>query len=355
MERLATSLRTTVGTVRTIVVFLVCLMYLDIVLALFPWTRPASQRVFRLVLDPLQGMALGFIDSLPRLAFLAVLVVVVRVLIRIQRSVFNAIRLGNIQFGTFDPDWAEPTYRISRMVTIAFALVVAYPYLPGSGTEAFKGISIFAGLVFSLASSSALANSIAGYALTYRRVYKVGDRVRIGEVFGDVRRIGAQVTHVQSTKNEEIIIPNSAVISSHVVNYTTLVRAHGLILHTTVGIGYETPWRQVEAMLILAASRTSGLMTEPPPFVHEKVLGDFAITYELNAYCDDAQRQMKLYSALHRNILDVFNEFGVQIMTPSYENDPEQPKLVPKEKWFETPATFGSPIGPTRNPVGAEE
>jgi small-conductance mechanosensitive channel len=150
---------------------------------------------------------------------------------------------------------------------------------------------------------------------------------------------------VRSVKNEEIIIPNSEILNSQVINYSSIARQHGLILHTTVGIGYETPWRQVEAMLLQAAERTAGLQLEPPPFVLQKELGDFAVTYELNAYCNEPKKAGRLYTALHCGILDVFNEHGVQIMTPAYEGDPAEPKLVPKEKWFESPAIPPAAVG----------
>jgi small-conductance mechanosensitive channel len=225
-----------------------------------------------------------------------------------------------------------------RVLVVAFAIVVGYPYLPGSQSEAFKGVSILLGIMFSLGSSTAIANIIAGYSLTYRRAYRIGDRVKIGDVVGDVAEMRLQVTHLRSPKNEEIVIPNSTIMNSHVINYSSLAAQHGLILHTTVGIGYETPWRQVEAMLIEAAGRTPGLLRKPPPFVLQKSLGDFAVTYEINVYTDQPQAGPRLYAALHRSILDVFNEYGVQIMTPAYEGDPEQAKLVPKDKWFELPA-----------------
>ena len=152
-----------------------------------------------------------------------------------------------------------------------------------------------------------------------------------------------QVTHVRTIKNEEVIIPNSTILNNEVVNYSSLARTRGLILHTTVGIGYETPWRQVEAMLLLAAERTLGLLREPAPFVRQLALGDFAVTYEINGYCDNPQAIAAIYTELHRNILDIFNEHGVQIMTPAYEGDPEAPKVVPKDQWFVAPATAAEP------------
>jgi small-conductance mechanosensitive channel len=162
--------------------------------------------------------------------------------------------------------------------------------------------------------------------------------VKIGGFIGDVAAVRLQVTHLKTFKNEEVIVPNSSVLNAEVINYSTLARTSGLILHTTVGIGYETPWRQVEAMLLEAARRTTGLQQEPAPFVRELALGDFCVTYELNAYCSDPLAMNALYADMHRHILDVFNEYGVQIMTPAYEGDTPEPKVVPKDKWFTPPA-----------------
>ena len=174
--------------------------------------------------------------------------------------------------------------------------------------------------------------------MTYRRAFRVGDRIKVGDIVGEVTEVRLQVTHVRSLKNEDVVIPNSVILNSAVVNYSTLAASQGLVLHTTVGIGYETPWRQVEAMLLMAAGRTPRLLKEPPPYVLQKSLGDFAVNYELNACTDRPGEMNAIYTELHRNILDVFNEYGVAIMTPAYEGDPEQPKLVPKDRWYAEPA-----------------
>ena len=195
------------------------------------------------------------------------------------------------------------------------------------------------GVLFSLGSTSVISNVIAGYTMTYRRAFRVGDRVKIGATVGDVMEMRVLVTHVKTPKNEEVVIPNSTILGGEVTNYSTMARAQGLILHTIVGIGYDVPWRQVEAMLLLAAERTEGLLQEPGPFVRQKSLGDFAVNYELNAYCDDPSQMPKLCSEMHRNIQDVFNENGVQIMSPAYRGDPAEPKIVPKEQWYSPPAT----------------
>jgi small-conductance mechanosensitive channel len=174
--------------------------------------------------------------------------------------------------------------------------------------------------------------------MTYRRAFRVGDRIRIDQMLGDVTQVGLMVTHLKSIKNEELIVPNSLILNSNVVNYSSLASQNGLILYTTVGIGYETPWRQVEAMLLTAADRTKRLLRQPPPFVLQKSLDNYCVTYELNAYCDNPSAMFPIYTELHRNILDVFNEYGVQIMTPSYVADPAAPKVVAPGQWFAKPA-----------------
>ena len=313
--------------------------YLQYVLGQFPWTRATSLRMRGYLLGPLETMATGILRHIPAIIFLVFLYLITRFALRLLHKFFDALKTGDVKFSGFDPEWADSTYKLIRLGVVILALIVAYPYIPGGDSEAFKGISIFIGIVFSLGSSSAIANLIAGYLMTYRRAFHLGDRIKIGDTLGDVAEMRLQVTHLRTLKNEEVIIPNSSILNNEVVNYSSLARQGGLILHTTVSIGYQTSWRQVEAMLLLAASRTNEIMTEPPPFVLQRALGDFAITYEINVYCDNAQAMARIYTALHQNILDLFNEYAVQIMTPAYESDPKMPKVVPKEHWFSAPAS----------------
>jgi small-conductance mechanosensitive channel len=338
-ERAGLALRGTLRAIRTVVVLVAVVMYLQVVLGLFPWTRPFHAEVRSWFVNPLTSIAEGIVAQIPNAIFLIILVLLLRWLIGLMRLFFLAVERGSVTLSGFDPEWATPTFKIIRVAVIAFGVVVAYPYIPGSSSAAFKGVSLFAGVVFSLGSSSVISNILAGFTMTYRRAFRVGDIVRIGDVMGQVADVRLQVTHIRTPKNEEVVIPNSAILNGEVTNYSTLAHTRGLILHTTVGIGYETPWRQVEAMLLMAAERTPGLLREPTPFVLQKALGDFAVTYELNVACDQPQAMPKLYHELHRSILDVFNEYGIQIMTPAYEGDPEQPKLVPREQWFTAPAS----------------
>jgi small-conductance mechanosensitive channel len=307
--------------------------YVRYVLGLVPWTHGAAAQIDGWVFAPIAMLGSGVVAKFPDLIFLVVLFFVVRYALRLIQLFFSAVGRRDIKLENFDPDWAQPTFKILRVAIVAFAVIVAYPYIPGSSSGAFKGVTLFMGVVFSLGSSSAISNIVAGYTMIYRRAFHEGDVVKIGDVTGWVTQIRVQVTHLRTTKNEEVIVPNSTIMGSEVVNYSSLAKSDGLILHTTVGIGYETPWRQVEAMLIDAAERTPGLLKEPKPFVLATGLGDFAITYQLNAYSNEPTRMMWLYDELHRSILDVFNEHGVQIMTPAYERDPEEPKIVPKDRW----------------------
>ena len=321
-----------------LVVFMALYAYLYLGLSLFPRTQAYAVTLLEYVLVPLNTLGRAALIHIPNLFFILILILVTRYALRLLRLFFNEIERGAITFKGFYPEWAQPTYRICRWLVVAFVAVVAFPYIPGSDSPAFKGVSIFIGVLFSLGSSSALANLVAGMTLTYRRAFRVGDRVKIGDVVGDVVAMRLQVTHVRTIKNEEITIPNSTIVSSSVINFSALTREKGLILHTNVTIGYDTPWRQVYAMLLLAAKRTAGVLREPPPFVLQLSLDDFFVTYELNVFTDHPQEMANLYSALHENIQDAFNEYGVQIMSPHYRGDPGQAKVVPRDDWHKVPA-----------------
>ena len=323
---------------RTVAYLVLAYFFLNTVLGLFPWTRPVARVLFRLVLDPLASLWHGFVASLPNLAFLVVLYIVVRYLLKLTRAFFKSIERGRIKPEKFDPDWAEPTFKIVRVLIVAFSLVLAYPYIPGSESAAFKGVSVFLGVLLSLGSSSIVANMVAGLSMTYRGAFKEGELIKVGDTMGTVEGIKLMVTRLRTPKNESIILPNSNIINTEVINYSQLAQEEGVVLNSIVGIGYDTPWRQVEALLLEAADRTEGLKKEPRPFVLQTLLGDFAVNYQINAYCGDANRMPAIYSALHANIQDVFNEYGVQIMSPAYETDPESLKIVPPSKWYEAPA-----------------
>lgn len=325
--------------IRVLMLLVIFYVYLQLALGLFPWTRSFANRLSDIVVDPLSTIGAALIGFVPDLVFLAVLVVITRYLVKLARLFFDALANRRLRLKQFEPEWAWPTYRIVRLSIIIFAIVVAYPYIPGSSTAAFKGISILVGVIVSLGSSTVIANIVAGYTMTYRRAFRNGDLIKVQDTLGHVLEMRLLVTRVRSFKNEEVVIPNSLILSSEVVNYTAFARKQGLILHTTVSIGYEVPWRQVEAMLRIAAERTEGVLKDPPPFVLQRELGDFAVVYEVNGYCDEPSRMPAIYTGFHHNILDVFNEYEVQIMTPAYESDPHEPKVVPKSRLYASPAS----------------
>ncbi len=315
--------------VRAILVFVVLYVYLPLVFSFFPWTRDLAGTLFGYVLDPLQRTGRAFINYLPSLFTIVVIVVVIRYVLKFIRLIFRGIQRGAIAFPGFYREWADPTYKIVRFLVIVFAAIIIYPYLPGSDTAAFQGISVFLGVLVSFGSSSAIANIVAGVVLTYMRPFDIGDRVRIADTVGDVIEKTLLVTRIQTIKNVEVTIPNAQVLASHIINYSTSATDGGLILNTTVTIGYDTPWRQVHDLLLAAAAATPGLLTEPAPFILQTGLSDFYPQYELNVYTDQPNEMARIYSALHQNIQDQFQQANVQITLPHYMTDPAHPKVPP--------------------------
>jgi len=345
-KQLQDALTATLRGVYRLLLVVLLYLWLEFVLGQFPWTRWISDDLLNFVTDPLVRIGKSMADYLPSLLFLIVLGLITRYGLRLIRLYFAAVERGRATLPNFDTAWSLPTYKLIRILVIGIALVMAYPYLPGSGSEALRGISVFAGLLLSLGASAAVGNVIAGYFNIFGRVIRVGDVIQVGDVTGAVTQIRLLTTRVRTIKNEEVTIPNSMIVSSHLVNYSALAETQGLILHTEVGIGYEVPWRQVHAMLEEAARRTPSVSTEPAPFILQRLLGDFAVVYQLNVYTSTAQGMAGTYSLLHQHILDVFNEHGVQIMTPAYRADPPEAKIVPQNKWYDPPAKPPSGQGP---------
>ncbi|GIW52840.1 MAG: mechanosensitive ion channel protein [Gemmatimonadales bacterium] len=304
--------------VRVLAVALLIYIYLPLVFSFFPWTRGLANTLFGYVLDPLKRAGTAIVDYLPNLFAIAVIALVVRYLLKFIRLIFEGVERGTISFPGFYRDWAEPTYKIVRFLVIVFALIMIYPYLPGAGTAAFQGVSIFMGVLVSLGSAGAIANIVAGVVMTYMRPFSVGDRVKIADTVGDVVQKTLLVTRVRTIKNVDITIPNAMVLASHIINYSSSAKDRGLILHTSVTIGYDAPWRKVHETLIAAAVATEGILKEPKPFVLQTALNDFYVSYELNAYTDRPNEMARIYSELHQNIQDKFNEAGIEIMSPHY-------------------------------------
>jgi len=303
--------------------------YLSQVLHSFPGTRGISTILLEYFTGPILSIAWAIAVEIPDLFMITVIYFAARFLLKIIRLIFENIELGTIRIERFEPSWTWPTYWISKVILILFALILAYPYIPGSETDAFKGITILLGVILSFGSTSVVSNLLSGLFVIYRRGINVGDWIEIKEQTGVVESITLLETQLRSSKNELISIPNTQLLGSELTNYTRQGETQGILLHTSVGIGYEEPQRKIEKMLLEAARRTDGFKTQPEPFVLKQALADYAVVYEVNAYAESVTALPKLKSALHSNILDVFNENLVQIMTPSYETDPETPKIAP--------------------------
>jgi small-conductance mechanosensitive channel len=292
--------------------------YLTITLGFFSSTREVSHQVTKWVFSQLEFLARSGLNYLPNLLIIAVIVLVTHYVIRILRMIFGEIGKGNFKIRGFYPDWASPTERLIRMSVLVLALIVAFPYLPGAKSPAFKGISIFVGVLLSLGSSSAVSSAIAGVILTYMRSFLDGDWVQIGDTTGEVIEKNLLVTRILTPKAEVITIPNAAVMSGTVKNYSTEAKKSGVIFHTTVSIGYSTPWRTVHQLLVHAALATEHVLRQPVPFVLQQALNDFYVSYELNAYTDVPREVLNIFSDLHRNIQDKFNEAGIEICSPHF-------------------------------------
>jgi small-conductance mechanosensitive channel len=313
-------------------------VWLTFSLRRFPLTRPWGDAMREHSLALLKQFALAIVGTIPDLIALVLIFLFTRLAMRLVRAFFAAIEAHRIELPWLHVDTLLPTRRIVMAMLWVLALVVAYPYLPGSHTDAFKGISVFIGLVLSLGSTGIMNQAMSGLVLMYSRAFRVGDYVRIADTEGMVTSLGMLSTKIRTNKREEVNVPNAVILGTTVKNFSRLAEAQGVIVDTAVTIGYSTPWRQVHAMLIMAAERTPGLRREPPPFVLQAALSDFYVDYRLCAYLEKPETRVRILSLLHANIQDVFNEHGVQIMSPHYESDPAAPVWVPKEKWFESPA-----------------
>jgi small-conductance mechanosensitive channel len=303
---------------RLVLTLVLLYFYVSLVLGFFPWTQDYARQLVGYVQTPLHALGRAALDYLPNVFYIAIIVVVSRYFIKLTRILFLEIGKKTITLSGFHSEWAIPTYKIVRFLLLAITGIVIFPYLPGAKSPAFQGISIFLGVLLSLGSTSAVANIVAGVILTYMRAFKLGDRVKIAETVGDVVESTLLVTRLRSIKNVEITIANSMVLSSHIVNYSASATQGGLILHTTVTIGYDAPWRTVHGLLLAAADATVDILKTPKPFVFQTALDDFYVHYEINAYTDKPSRMAAIYSDLHQMIQEKFNEGGVEIMSSHY-------------------------------------
>ena len=303
-------------TSRLILILVLFYIYAPLVLSLFPATAPYGGQLFHYIWRPAAEIGLAVIRYLPKLAYLALLILVARYVLKLLRFFLNHVAKGDLVVGGFDPEWADPTYKLLRVVAIVFTLMVGFPYLPGAESEFFQGFSLFVGALVTLGSTAAVGNMVSGVILTYTRAFRVGDRVRIGEALGDVQARSLFVTRLRTIYNEEITIPNGLVLGGHVVNYSEAAKRGALVLRIEVGLGYEVHWRKIDDLLKAAALQTPGVLPDPPPFVWPKTLDNFAVVYELHVHTDRADKMGRTKAELQRSVLDALHDAGIEIMTP---------------------------------------
>lgn len=297
---------------------LVVYLAFPLIFGLFPQSKALAELLVQSIVNPIKLIGLGLWEFFPNFVTIVVISIVSRYSLLGIHYFKEEIKSGRLVIDGFYPDWATPTYQIARVLLIAFTFVVIFPYLPGSDSPVFQGVSVFLGFLFTFGSAGSLSNIVAGIVLTYMRLFQVGDRVKIGDTSGDVVEKNMLVTRIRTIKNELISIPNSSVMNSHTINYSVDAPEKGLILYTTVTIGYDVPWREVHQTLINAAKRTDLILDEPLPFVLQTKLDDFYIAYQLNGYTKSPNQQALIYSELHQHIQDCFKEANIEIMSPHY-------------------------------------
>jgi len=305
---------------RLLVIVLALYMSLPLLFSIFPQTEVYTYTLLHWVISPAKSLLKSIFTYLPNLFTIIVIYLFAHYAIKGIKFIADEIRIGDLKIRGFYPDWAHPTFNIARFLIYALMLIIIFPYLPGSDSPAFQGVSVFLGILFSLGSSTAISNIVAGLVITDMRPFKVGDRVKIGEVTGDVLEKSLLVTRLRTIKNEEITVPNASVLSSYTTNFTMGAESMGLIIHSTVTIGYDVPWKKMHQTLIDAALKTKLIEKEPAPFVLQTSLEDFYVSYQINAYTRQPSSMAEIHSDLHQQIQDACAEAGIEIMSPHYRS-----------------------------------
>ncbi len=303
---------------KVVVIILAFYLSLPLLFGIFPGTKSIADQLLNYFLSPLREIFDSMIAYLPNLFTIGIIYLIIHYLLRFIKFLALEIERGELVISGFYEDWARPTYNIVRFMLYAFMFVIIFPYLPGSDSRVFQGVIIFIGLLISLGSTSAVANMVAGLVITYMRPFKIGDKVKIGKVGGEVLEKSLLVTRLRTIKNEDITVPNASVLSGHTINYSSVSQEMGVIVHTTVSIGYDVPWKKVHDLLIAAAKETKMTLENKKPFVLQTSLEDFYVSYQINVYTQHADKIAIIRSDLHQHIQDKFNEAGIEILSPHY-------------------------------------
>lgn len=327
--------------------------WLALSLRRFPYTQPWGKQLGQYVLQLFQQLASAAVHALPGIFAVIVIFLITRWVVRLASGFFGQVASGRTWISWMDPDIARATQRIFAAIAWIFAVVVAYPYIPGSSTEAFKGVSVFFGLVISLGSTGIINQIMSGLFVVYSRALKTGEWVKVNDIEGEVLEVGLLAAKIRTIEGQEVTIPNSVLVGTSTVNYSRLGHPDGMIASSTVTIGYDAPWRQVHSLLLLAAGRTGNIRKQPAPYVLQRQLSDFYVEYTVICRLVDEKVRIETLSELHSRIQDAFNEFGVQIMSPHYMVQPAENMVVPPSKWYPAPA--GKPGTPNPQSTKAGE
>jgi small-conductance mechanosensitive channel len=330
--------RSTVRILSAALVLFAIYLFVAFALSQFPYTRPWGEGLGRFLLVHFFELGKVALGAVPGFFTVALIFVAGRMISRGVSALFDRVEKGQAVLPGFDPDTARATRRIVVVLVWIFVLTAAYPYIPGSRTEAFRAIGVFVGLMASLGAAGFVNQVMSGLVVVYSRSLRIGDYVRIGDKEGVVTDIGTLSTKLMTLAREEVTVPNSVLAGTTVTNFTKLAGEDGAVVQTKVTIGYDVSWRQVHALLELAADHTAGLRKSPKPWVLQRALSDFYVEYQLFAHLERVEGRILALSELHGQIQDAFNEFGVQIMSPHFESQPGRKVFVPPEEWNPTPA-----------------
>ncbi len=303
---------------RIFIILIVFILLVPLALSIFPSTQNWSEFINEWIWAPLKSIAVSIVHYLPNLIYIVIILFIARYVLRLMRFFALEIERGVLTIRGFHPEWGRPTYVLARFVFLMIILVIIFPYLPGSGSDAFKGISVFLGILISIGSSSAVANAVAGLVITYMRPFQVNDWIKTGEVTGIVIEKNALVTRLRTINNEDISVPNSAVLSGHTVNYSSIGKSEGLILTTKVKIRYDYSPVLIEELLIRAALQTKDITEKFKPYIFQLSLEEIHAVYELNAYTFAPQNMYFIKSDLVKNIQTIFAEAKVEISSTQY-------------------------------------
>ena len=315
---------------------------LTFVLLRFPYSQPWGQQLGAYLVNLFRMLGAGLVRAIPGIFTVFVIFQLTRLVARVVDSIFRKAEKGELALSWIDSDTARATRQLVVVLIWIFALTVAYPYIPGSSSDAFKGISVFVGLMASLGSAGFVNQLMSGIVVIYSRALRPGEFVRVGDDTGTVMDVGMLSTRILTRRHEEITVPNAVLVATKTINYSRHASDDGLTVGTTVTIGYDAPWRQVHAMLLSAAERTAGVRKDPAPRVWQKALSDFYVEYELLFNLDHPEDRLPILSELHMHIQDAFNEQGVQIMSPHFEGQPNEKVVVPKSLWFPKPVAIAT-------------